>query len=172
MQFVFRKGRIIQTLLYFSAKRSNITFIINHLRLPAEKLVFFVAYRNHILYSCFFKVPNSFSGRWTALYDSRKVSRDWNGIIDDFALCFSSFYEINETNGNAVCRSPVNAQHLFVTWSRFKRDAHHDVKAPTNHILVNSCSCFTFQTITILLYTCAGNDGLRLVQVKKCDARK
>lgn len=81
------------------------------------------------------EMPNHFSLRWTALYDSRKAFRDWNGIIDDFALCFSSYYYINETDGKAVCRNPAVGQHLFVAWSRFKREVHHEVTAPTDRLL-------------------------------------
>ncbi|XP_057379312.1 uncharacterized protein LOC130701372 [Daphnia carinata] len=81
------------------------------------------------------EIPNHFSVRWTALYDSRKAARDWSGIVEDFALCFSSFYDINETNGKAVCRNPAVVQHLFVAWSRFKREVHHEVTTPTDRLL-------------------------------------
>ncbi len=62
--------------------------------------------------------------RLMALYDTRKAARDWDGIIEDFALCFSKFYDYCEANIRFRCKSQTIEQNLLVAWSRFKRDVH------------------------------------------------
>jgi hypothetical protein len=58
------------------------------------------------------------------LYDNRKAARDWDGIIEDFALCFSKFYDYCEAEIRFRCKSKVIEKHLLVAWSRFKSNLY------------------------------------------------
>lgn len=77
----------------------------------------------------------TFLGWSTALYDCRKVPRDWMGVLDDFTVYATACYVMDEASGKVVCRSRVILQQFLLMWSRFKRDLHLTNSAD-RHLLV------------------------------------
>jgi hypothetical protein len=100
---------------------------------------FFSQKRNSLLtysYVWFYKLPNNFSVRLSTLYDSRKATRDWSGVLEDFSLCLLAFFYYCEANAKVCCKSAAIEQHLLVAWSRFKRDVHNCTTPSVERFLV------------------------------------
>ncbi len=60
----------------------------------------------------------------TALYDCRKIPRDWNEALEDFLIYLKACYVKDESTKAIVCVSRTIQQHFLLLWSRLKRDIH------------------------------------------------